>query len=412
MSNVHVSSNGVDQERIGRFLRLMKDWGASDMHLSVGRPPLFRISGRVDSIRYRALSDGDFRTLVEPVTPPRLWQQFTQTGDVDFAYELPGVSRFRVNLFRQARGMGAVFRNLSSNLLTIRKLNLPESVEKIVQMKSGLVVVTGPTGSGKSTTLAAVINEINQRRAMHIITIEDPLEFVHENRKSLLSQREVGAHTDSFASALRAAMRENPDAILIGEMRDLDTTTMALTAAENGILVFGTLHTNSAAKTIDRLVGVFPTDQQSGVRNSLASVLRAVVAQQLVPKKIGGRVAAVEVLFGNHALSVLIREGKTHQVQGVITGGKREGMIGMDDTLLRLVVDGVVDWHDALEKAVDKDAFRELLKAKEIAMDPEEGAAVPEAPGSSPGTPVKPGNPMPAKAASPPNPARPPVKPV
>jgi twitching motility protein PilT len=361
----------TSQDRIARFLRLMRDWGASDMHLSVGRPPMFRTHGKVDAIRYRALSDGDFRTLVEPITPPHLWEQFTATGDVDFAYELPGVSRFRVNLFRQARGMGGVFRNLSSNLITIRKLNLPESIEKIVDMKSGLVLVTGPTGSGKSTTLAAIVNEINQRYPMHIITIEDPIEFVHENRKALVTQRELSAHTESFASALRAAMRENPDAILVGEMRDLDTVAMALTAAETGVLVFGTLHTNSAAKTIDRLVGVFPTDQQTGVRNSLASVLRAVVAQQLVPKKLGGRVAAVEILFANHALSTLIREGKTYQVPGVIAQGKKEGMVGMDETLQRLVADDVVDWQEALEKAVEKDAFREILKEKGIKADGE-----------------------------------------
>jgi twitching motility protein PilT len=358
-------------DRIARFLSLMKDWGASDMHLSVGRPPMFRIHGKVDTIRYRALSDGDFRTLVEPVTPPHLWERFMQTGDVDFAYELPGVSRFRVNLFRQARGMGGVFRNLASNLITIRKLNLPESIEKIVDMKSGLVLVTGPTGSGKSTTLAAIVNEINHRRALHIITIEDPIEFVHENRKSLVSQRELNAHTESFASALRAAMRENPDAILVGEMRDLETVAMALTAAETGVLVFGTLHTNSAAKTIDRLVGVFPTDQQAGVRNTLANVLRSVIAQQLVPKKLGGRVAAVEVLFSSHALGVLIREGKTYQVPGLIAGGKKEGMIGMDETLQRLVTDDVIGWEEALEKAIDKDPFRDFLKEKGIKMEAE-----------------------------------------
>ncbi|MGQ0508101.1 MAG: type IV pilus twitching motility protein PilT [Myxococcaceae bacterium] len=370
----------ADASRIGRFLKLMKDWGASDMHLSVGRAPMFRIDGAISEIRYRTLSDGDFRTLVEPVTPPHLWQKYEKTGDTDFAYDLPGVSRFRVNLFRQQRGMGAVFRNLSSNLITIQKLNLPESIGKFVEMTSGLVLVTGPTGSGKSTTLAAIINEMNTRRAMHFITIEDPVEFVHENKKAMLSQREVGSHTETFAGALRSAMRENPDCILVGEMRDLETIAAALAAAETGILVFGTLHTNSASKTIDRLISVFPTDRQNGVRNTLASVLRGVVAQQLLRKKSGGRAAAVEVLFSNFALGALIREGKTHQVPSVIAGGKREGMIAMDDTLQGFVESELVEPEDALEKAIDKDQFRKFLRSKghhKAAGSEEEGSGAP-----------------------------------
>jgi twitching motility protein PilT len=355
-----------EDNRIARFFRLMKDWGASDMHLSVGRPPMFRINGKIDSIRYRTLTDGDFRTLVEPITPPHIWRTFEKTGDVDFAYELPGVSRFRVNLFRQERGMGGVFRNLASNLVSLAKLNLPASMSKLVSLRSGLVVVTGPTGSGKSTTLAALISEINQTQAMHIITVEDPIEFVHANKKSLISQRELSAHTESFASALRAAARENPDAVLVGEMRDLETIRLALEAAETGILVFGTLHTNSAAKTIDRLIGVFPVDEQSGVRNTISSVLRAVIAQQLIPKKLGGRVAAVEILFGNQALSSMIREGKTFQIPGVIAAGKSEGMVGMDESLQALVESGVIDGIDALEKAIEKDAFRDWLKARGV----------------------------------------------
>jgi twitching motility protein PilT len=349
-----------NENRIARFFRLMNDWGASDMHLSVGRPPMFRIAGRIDAIRYRTLSDGDFRTLVEPITPAHVWAQFEATGDVDFAYDLPGVSRFRINLFRQERGMGGVFRNLASNHVSLSRLNLPESISRLVDMKSGLVVVTGPTGSGKSTTLAAIIAEINQRYAMHIITVEDPIEFVHTNKKSLISQRELGAHTESFASALRAAARENPDAIMVGEMRDLETIRLALEAAETGVLVFGTLHTNSAAKTIDRLIGVFPSDEQAGVRTGVAGTMRAVVAQQLLRKKIGGRVAAVEILFTNHALTSMIREGKTFQIPAIIEGGKGEGMVGMDESLQRLV--------DALEKAVDKDAFRDWLTSKGVAL--------------------------------------------
>jgi twitching motility protein PilT len=361
-----MTQGNPSENRIARFLGLMKEWGASDLHLSVGRPPMFRVDGKIDPIRYRTLSNGDFKSLVEPITPPALWKQFEETGDVDFAYELPGVSRFRVNLFRQERGFGAVMRNLSSSLITIQKLKLPQSVERIVDLKAGLVLVTGPTGSGKSTTLAAIINEINTRHGMHIITIEDPLEFTHANKKSLVSQREVHSHADSFAAALRAAMRENPDCVLVGEMRDLETIEMALTAAETGILVFGTLHTNSAAKTIDRLISVFPSERQPGVRNTLSAVLKSVLAQQLLPKKAGGRIAAVEIMFWNTALAALIREGKTYQIPGLISQGKAAGMIGMDDTLMRFVEEEVVEWGEALEKSIDKDAFREFLKGKSI----------------------------------------------
>ena len=359
-------------DRIGRFLRMMKDWNASDLHLSVGRAPMFRIDGVINEIRYRALTDGDYKTLIEPITPPHLWQQYMNTGDVDFAYDLPGVSRYRVNLFRQQRGMGAVMRNLSSSLISIQKLNLPDVINRIVDFRNGLVLVTGPTGSGKSTTLAAIINEMNQKHSMHFITIEDPLEFVHENKKSLLSQREVHTHTEGFAPALRAAMRENPDCILVGEMRDLETISAALVAAETGILVFGTLHTNSAAKTIDRLISSFPVDRQSGVRNTLSGVLRAVVAQQLMRKKVGGRAAAVEIMFSNFAISSMIREGKTFQVSNAIASGKKDGMISMDDTLKEMVEADLVEATDALDKAIDKDGFREYLKGRGVAVEGEE----------------------------------------
>ncbi|MDP3238036.1 MAG: PilT/PilU family type 4a pilus ATPase [Myxococcales bacterium] len=364
-------------DRIGRFLKLMKDWGASDLHLSVGRPPLFRVDGVISEVRYRNLSDGDFRTLIEPITPPHLWNQYERTGDVDFAYDLPGVSRYRVNLFRQQRGMAAVFRNLSASLVSIDRLNLPEQVHRFVDMRAGLVLVTGPTGSGKSTTLAAIINEMNVKRPLHFITIEDPVEFVHENKKSVVSQREVGTHAEGFAPALKAAMRENPDVILVGEMRDLETIDAALAAAETGTLVFGTLHTNSAAKTIDRLISAFPSDRQPGVRNTLSSVLRGVLAQQLLRKKVGGRIAAVEVMFSNFAVSSMIREGKTHQIGGAIAQGKKDGMIAMDETLKSFVEDDVVDGHDALDKAIDKDWFRAFLKEKGVLTEVDEPPAPP-----------------------------------
>ena len=258
--------------RIDRFLKLMNDRGASDLHLSVGRAPIFRLSGRMDPIRYRVLDNRDFENLVHPITPPHLWEAFLRDGDADFAYEVPGVARFRVNLFRQQRGMAGVFRVIPTKLMTLDQLGVPPSVRRLSSLEGGLVLVTGPTGSGKSTTLSAVIHEMNERRAMHIITIEDPIEFVHPNRRALVSQREIGPHTKSFSAALRGAVREDPDCVLVGEMRDIETIEMALKAAETGLLVFGTLHTNSAAKTIDRIINVFPAEQQEGVRGVLAGV--------------------------------------------------------------------------------------------------------------------------------------------
>lgn len=360
----------ADGNRIDRFLRLMNDRGASDLHLSVGRPPIFRLGGRMEPIRYRILDDRDYENLVRPIAPPHLWEGFQRDGDMDFAYEVPGLSRFRVNLFRQQRGYGAVFRIIPTKLMTIDQLGLPPSVRKLTTLTGGLVLVTGPTGSGKSTTLSAIIHEMNDKRPMHFVTIEDPIEFVHPNRTSLVSQREIGPHSKSFASALRAAVREDPDCILVGEMRDLETIEMALKAAETGLLVFGTLHTNSAAKTIDRVINVFPVEQQDGVRGILGGVLKGVLAQQLLRRKKGGRAAAIEVMFGTPALASLIREGKTHQIPGLIQQGRSMGMIGMDDSLRSLVDRDVIEAHAALEKALDKETMRNWLK--------ERGADVPE----------------------------------
>ena len=352
--------------RIDRFLRLMNDRGASDLHLSVGRPPIFRLSGRMDPIRYRVLDDPDLIALIKPITPPHLWEAYVQDGDADFAYEVPGVARFRVNLYRQQRGNGAVFRIIPTKLMTIDQLGLPPSVRKLTQLDGGLVLVTGPTGSGKSTTLSAIIHEMNEKRAMHFVTIEDPIEFVHPNRRSLVSQREIGPHTRGFANALRAAVREDPDCILIGEMRDLETIEMALKAAETGMLVFGTLHTNSAAKTIDRIINVFPAEQQDGVRGVLAGVIKGVLAQQLLRRIGGGRAAAIEILFGTPALSSLIREGKTHLISGLITQGRSAGMLSMDDSLRSLVVGQSIEPSAALEKALEKDDMRKWLKERGV----------------------------------------------
>ncbi|MES2637910.1 MAG: type IV pilus twitching motility protein PilT [Myxococcota bacterium] len=356
--------------RIDRFLKLMNDRGASDLHLSVGRPPIFRLSGRMEPIRYRVLDDRDFESFLKPISPPHIWESFVAEGDADYAYEVPGLARFRVNMFRQQRGMGAVFRIIPTKLMTVEQLGLPASVKKLMTLDGGLVLVTGPTGSGKSTTLSAIIHEMNNTRALHMVTIEDPIEFVHANKKSLVSQREIGPHSKSFTAALRAAVREDPDCILVGEMRDLETIEMALKAAETGLLVFGTLHTNSASKTIDRIINVFPTDQQEGVRGILAGVLKGVLAQQLLRRKGGGRVAALEILFGTPALSALIREGKTHQIAGMLSQGKALGMIAMDDSLKALVEKDAIEPHAALEKALDKDEMRKWLK--------ERGAALPD----------------------------------
>lgn len=269
-------------QKIDRFLTLMNDRGASDFHFTVGRPPMLRTSGSMEAIRYRTVGEGDFTEMMRPVTPARLWEEFTAGGDADFSYEIPGVARYRVNLFRQQRGSGAVFRIIPTKIMTIEQLGLPPQVRRIAALTSGLVLVTGPTGSGKSTTLAAIIDMINETRSLHIITIEDPIEFVHPNKKCLIHQREIGSHAKSFAEALKAAGREDPDLILVGEMRDLETISMALTAAERGTLVFGTLHTNNAAKTVDRIINVFPAGEQESIRSVLGETVRAIVAQQLM----------------------------------------------------------------------------------------------------------------------------------
>jgi twitching motility protein PilT len=350
-----------DSRRIDRFLHLMLERGASDLHLSVGRPPMFRLSGEVDPIRYRTLSQSDFEAMMKPITPPRLWVEWVEHGDADFAYQLGDESRFRVNLFKQERGAGAVFRVIPTNILSIEQLALPPQVARFARLSSGLVLVTGPTGSGKSTTLAAVIDLINRTRDLHVITIEDPIEFVHPNKKCLVHQREVGAHASSFADALRVSVREDPDILLVGEMRDLETITMALEAAEKGMLVFGTLHTNSASKTIDRIVNVFPSGEQEGIRQVLGDTVRGILAQQLLPKAGGGRVAALEILFGSPQVGAMIREGKISQITSTIQTGRKEGMISMDQSLLELVEEGLITPDAALDKAIDKEWVRKAV---------------------------------------------------
>jgi twitching motility protein PilT len=348
--------------KIDRFLKLMNDRGASDFHLTVGRPPMLRASGLMESIRYRTISETDFGEMMKPVTPPKVWEEFVQTNDADFAYEIPNVARYRVNLFRQQRGGGAVFRVIPTKIMTIEQLGLPDQLRRIGSIRSGLVLVTGPTGSGKSTTLAAIVDLINETRGLHVITIEDPIEFVHANKKCLVHQREIGSQAKSFAEALKSAGREDPDVILVGEMRDLETIAMALSAAERGTLVFGTLHTNNAAKTMDRMISVFPASEQEGARNILGETIRAVVAQQLMPKIGGGRVAAMEILFASPAIGNMIREGKTSQVTSAIQTGIKEGMIDMDGSIRRLYDAGEITARTAYDKAIDKEQFKDLME--------------------------------------------------
>jgi twitching motility protein PilT len=354
------------ERKIDRFLRLMNDRGASDFHLAVGRPPMLRISGRMEQIRYRTMQENDWIEMVKPIAPPERWDEYEAGGDADFAYELESVARFRVNLFRQQRGSAAVLRVIPSKIMTIEQLGLPPQIRRLGEVRNGLVLVTGPTGSGKSTTLAAIIDLINETKSHHIITIEDPIEFVHPNKKCLIHQREIGAHASSFADALKAAGREDPDLILVGEMRDLETTSMALTAAEKGTIVFGTLHTNNAVKTIDRVVSVFPAKEQEGARNVLADTLRAVIAQQLLPKKGGGRIAAMEILFSSAAIGNMIREGKTGQIISAIQSGSNQGMIEMDTSIRALFDSGAIDARAAYDKAIDKELFKDIVDERDV----------------------------------------------
>jgi len=359
--------------RIDRFLGILPTSNASDLHLAVGSPPLLRLDGELQKSRYRSLTASDFENLVRPITPERLWETFSTTGDVDFAYQMGKDARFRVNLFRQERGPSAVFRLIPSRMPTAEELGLPAPVSALYSTERGLVLVTGPTGSGKSTTLAAILDRMNRRLPHHIVTIEDPIEFVHTNDRSIFTQREIGTDVPTFAEGVRAAIREDPDCLLVGEMRDLETMRMALTAAETGLLVFATLHTNSAAKAVDRIVDAFPPSEQEEMRTVLAEVLRAVVAQQLLKKKERGRVAAYEILLGSTALANAIREGKTSQINNMIQTGKARGMIAMDQSLAELLRSGVVAPDAALDCAFDKESIRSVIAS--LPKEPRPAAA-------------------------------------
>jgi twitching motility protein PilT len=334
---------------IDELFKVMVDQGASDLHLTSGAPPVLRLHGGMMPMNYRELSNQDVQGLVFEILSEKQKKLFIEKWELDCSYAVPGIGRFRCNVFMQRKGLGAVFRVIPEKIKTPEELGLPRSIVDLAESHKGLVLVTGPTGSGKSTTLAALIHHINTTSDCHILTIEDPIEFVHTNHKSIINQREVGTHTKSFENALKAALREDPDIMLVGELRDLETISLALTAAETGHLVFGTLHTNSAAKTIDRIIDVFPTAQQAQIRTMLAESLRGVIAQNLFKRADSpGRIAAYEIMKCTKAISNLIRENKIHQIPSQIQVGSKDGMVLFEKSLDELVRKGKVHRADAL----------------------------------------------------------------
>jgi twitching motility protein PilT len=345
---------------IEKYLLALVAQKGSDLHLSAGCPPMIRVDGDMRTLEPTTLESDQIQIMLEEILPPANRKEYEDTKDTDFAYQIPDTGRFRINAFADCRGAGAAIRAIPKRIRSVEELGLGEPLRRLCDLEKGLVLVTGPTGSGKSTTLAAMIDLINSTRPGHIITIEDPVEFIHASKRCLVNQREVGAHTRSFARALRAALREDPNVVLVGELRDLETTAIALETAETGHLVFGTLHTTSAASTVDRLIDQFPAGQQDQVRTLLAASLQGVIAQVLV-KKIGG---------GRVAVSANVREGKTHQLTSAIQMGMKQGMILLNDSLLRLVVSKQVEAREALAKAVDKEDLMKKLAAAGITAGP------------------------------------------
>ena len=360
---VPAAANAGMAAQMDALFHKMAELGASDLHLSVSVPPMVRKDGRIQELEPGSpvLTADVMRSLLTSIMPAKNQEEFSTRNDTDFAYEIPGLARFRCNIFMDRKGMGAVFRIIPSKILTAEQLGLSKAIMDLCSLSKGLVVVTGPTGSGKSTTLCAMVDSINKNREDHIITIEDPIEFTHENQRCLVNQREVHNHTDSFKDALRAALREDPDILLVGEMRDLETISIAIETAETGHLVFGTLHTTTAASTIDRIIDQFPADRQEQIRVMLSESLKGVIAQTLLPKKGGGRVAALEILIITPAISNLIREGKTFQIPSAMQTGKNHGMVMLNDALFEHVKNGLVEPMDAYVKAVDKSGFEALL---------------------------------------------------
>lgn len=330
-------NDGVDMAKLDDLFRLMVKQGASDLHLTTGAPPCLRIDGQIEKLDYRDLTNEECKALIFELLSEEQRQRFAENWELDCAYQAPNIGRFRCNVFLHRKGVGAVFRFIPETIKSMDELGLPKPLYDIIRAPQGLILVTGPTGSGKSTTLAAMINEINASEKLHILTMEDPIEFVHSNKMSLINQREVTTNTRSFSTALKAALREDPDVILVGELRDPETIALALKAAETGHLVFGTLHTMSAPKTIDRIIDTFPEDQQSQIRSALSESLRAVVSQLLLPKLGKGRVAAHEILINNTAIGNLIRENKIFQIKSTMQTGRAEGMQTLDDALTTLM---------------------------------------------------------------------------
>jgi twitching motility protein PilT len=350
--------------QLDTLLTQLKENDGSDLHLAAGLEPRMRIKGKIVTVDGQSpLTNDGLRGMLQELAAPKHWREYDSTHDVDFAYGLEGIARFRANYFVQDNGAAAVFRIIPEDIIPVEKLNLSNAIASLADLDDGLVLVTGPTGSGKSTTLAAIIDRINQSHRKHIVTIEDPVEFVHQNRSCIFSHREVGLHTQGFAPALRSAIRQDADVILVGEMRERETIALAITAAEMGMLVFGTLHTNNAPKTIDRIIDAFPAEEQNMVRLSLSESLAGIVSQLLLPTADGkGRIAANEILLKTAGLPNVIREGNNQMINSIIQSGRGQGMQSMDDVLFQYAKDGKVSAHDAYMKATEKARFEPLLK--------------------------------------------------
>jgi twitching motility protein PilT len=360
---------------IDQFLSVIVEQGGSDLHIGEGQPPKMRRHGDVMAIREEPVTRDEAAGMLSEISGAQSWELFEERGDLDFAYEMDERSRFRCNFLKQTNGYGAVFRLIPTKIATLDQLGIPPVVKQFGHLRGGLVLVTGPTGSGKSTTLAALIDYINEKFSRHIVTIEEPIEFVHNNKRSIITQREVPVDCVAFPDGLKAALREDADIVLVGEMRDLETIALALTAAETGLLVFGTLHTNNARKTIDRMVDVFPANKQAQARTMLANSLRGVLAQLLLKKADGsGRLAVNEILIASPAVSAIIREGATQKLQDAIVAGKGQGMQFMDDAIWALLQQGVVSPHEAFMKAIDKHRFKSLLPPEEEHLGDAAGA--------------------------------------
>ncbi len=370
--------SGSDDARatLDSLLRTMVERNASDLHLRCGEPPIVRLHGEMTRLEGRALEPSELDAMIRSVMPERNRREYADSNDTDYAYELPGVARFRANALKDRNGPAAVFRQIPATVVTVEQMGITPEVQKLCQLHKGLVLVTGPTGSGKSTTLCSLIDLVNRSRSDHVLTIEDPIEFVHPNKKCVITQRQVGVHTGSFKSALRAALREDPDIILVGELRDLETVAIAIETAETGHLVFGTLHTTTAAGTIDRIIDQFPADRQAQIRVMLAESLKGVISQTLCKKIGGGRVAAREVLLSIPAVTNLIREGKTFQIPTVMQTSKRLGMVTLNDALIELVDGKLIEPAEGYSKAVDKVMYVNSLKSRGIDVSFAETEAV------------------------------------